>query len=77
MLAVYIDEGVDEIEYQSIVTAAKQLQGVTVERAPTLENRLSRVLSERVHAAEAANNPQADRAVGYPFISCCRSLTAT
>ena len=94
VLAVYVDEGVDEIEFQSIVTAAKQLQGVTVDRAPSLERRLSHELSVRVPASDnavgsstdvalqrrpsstqvlttpaaAAQEPQAARTSGYPFV---------
>ena len=54
MLAVHVDGGVDEIEFQSIVMAAKQLQGVKVDRAPSLERRLSHELSVRVPASGSA-----------------------
>ena len=56
MLAVYVDEGVDEIEFQSIVTAAKQLQEVTVDRAPKLEDRLLHEFSVRVQTPKKVDD---------------------
>ena len=56
MLAVYVDEGVDETEFQSIVTAAKQLQEVTVDRAPKLEDRLLHEFSVRVQAPKKVDD---------------------
>ena len=56
MLAVYVDEGVDETEFQSIVTAAKQLPEVTVDRAPKLEDRLLHEFSVRVQAPKKVDD---------------------
>ena len=56
MLAVYVDEGVDETEFQSIVTAAKQLQEVTVDRAPKLEDRLLHEFSVRVQTPKKVDD---------------------